>query len=31
VYDKGDIVSNITLVMMGGVKIGMAEIDRLFN
>jgi hypothetical protein len=30
VYDKGDIVKQVvTLVMMGGVKIGMAEIDRL--
>jgi len=30
VYDKGDIVKQVvTLVMMGGVKIGMTEIDRL--
>jgi hypothetical protein len=30
VYDKGDIVKQVvTLVMMGGVKIGMTEIDKL--
>jgi hypothetical protein len=30
VYDKGDIVKQVvTLVMMGGVKVGMTEIDRL--
>jgi len=30
VYDKGDIVKQVvTLVLMGGVKIGMTEIDKL--